>query len=80
MEHSSLELGIEVLEVGVRNIPDSARLHATLGALLVRAGMAERGESEFQRAQQLDPKAAYGDVGITQITACRLGRYAAAIR
>jgi tetratricopeptide (TPR) repeat protein len=65
MEHSSLELGIEVLEVGVRNIPDSARLHATLGALLVRAGMAERGEDEFQRAQQLDPKAAYGDVGMS---------------
>ncbi len=65
MEHSSLELGIEVLEVGVKNIPDSARLHATLGALLVRSGMPERAAGEFQRAQKLDPKAAYGDVGLS---------------
>ena len=65
MEHSSLELGVEVLEVGVKNIPNSARLHATLGALLVRAGMPERGAGEFQRAQELDPKAAYGDVGMS---------------
>jgi tetratricopeptide (TPR) repeat protein len=65
MEHSSLELGIEVLEVGVKNIPNSARLHATLGALLVRAGMPERGFEEFQRAQEMDPKAAYGDVGMS---------------
>lgn len=65
MEHSSLELGIEVLEVGVKNIPHSARLHATLGALLVRAGMPDRGFAEFERAQELDPKAAYGDVGMS---------------
>ena len=65
MEHSSLELGVEVLEVGVKNIPDSARLHATLGALLVRAGMPERGAGEFQMAQKLNPKAAYGDVGMS---------------
>lgn len=65
MEHSSLELGVEVLEVGVKNIPNSARLHATLGALLVRSGMPERGADEFQRAQELDPKAAYGDVGMS---------------
>lgn len=65
MEHSSLELGIEVLDVGVKNIPNSARLHATLGALLVRAGMPDRGFGEFKRAQELDPRAAYGDVGMS---------------
>jgi tetratricopeptide (TPR) repeat protein len=65
MEHSSLELGIEVLEVGAKNIPNSARLHATLGALLVRAGKSDRGFEEFERAQALDPKAAYGDVGMS---------------
>lgn len=65
MEHSSLELGIEVLEVGVKLVPTSARLHATLGALLVRSGMRERASQEFQRAQELDPKAAYGNVGLS---------------
>ena len=65
MEHSSLELGIEVLEVGVKLVPTSARLHATLGALLVRSGVQERASEEFQRAQELDPKAAYGNVGLS---------------
>ena len=65
MEHSSLELGVEVLEVGVKLVPKSARLHATLGALLVRSGMQERASQEFQTAQELDPKAAYGNVGMS---------------
>jgi tetratricopeptide (TPR) repeat protein len=65
MEHSSLELGVEVLEVGVKLVPKSARLHAVLAALLVRSGMAERGAAEFKIAQEMDPKAAYGNVGMS---------------
>lgn len=65
MEHSSLDLGVEVLEIGTRNIPASARLHATLGALLVRAGNMEKAEQEFATAQALDPKAAYGNIGLS---------------
>ncbi|HVX67958.1 MAG TPA: tetratricopeptide repeat protein [Bryobacteraceae bacterium] len=65
MEHRALDLGIEVLEVGTRNIPKSARLHATLGALLVRAAKMDAAEREFQIAQELDPKAAYGNMGMS---------------
>jgi tetratricopeptide (TPR) repeat protein len=65
MEHSSLDLGVEVLEVGTRNIPTSARLHATLGALLVRSGNTEKAQREFATAQTLDPKAAYGNIGLS---------------
>jgi tetratricopeptide (TPR) repeat protein len=65
MEHSSLDLGIDVLEVGIKNIPGSARLHATLGALLVRAGKLDRGTDEFQTAQTLAPQDAYGNVGVS---------------
>lgn len=64
MEHSSLDLGIDVLEVGVKNIPGSARLHASLGALLVRAGQLDRAAEEFETAQKLDPDAAYGNTGM----------------
>ena len=65
MEHSSLDIGIEVLEVGIRIVPQSARLHATLGALEVRAGQMERAEMMFARAQELAPTAAYGEVGMS---------------
>lgn len=65
MEHSSLDLGVEVLEVGTKNIPASSRLHATLGALLVRAGDMEKAQREFETAQMLDPKAAYGNIGLS---------------
>jgi tetratricopeptide (TPR) repeat protein len=65
MEHSSLDIGIEVLEVGIRIVPQSARLHATLGALEVRAGQMERAEAMFTRAQELAPEAAYGEVGMS---------------
>lgn len=65
MEHSSLDLGVEVLEVGTKNIPKSSRLHATLGALLVRAGNMEKAQREFETAQMLDPKAAYGNIGLS---------------
>ena len=65
MEHSSLELGVEVLEVGAKNIPGSSRLHATLGALLVRAGAIEKAQQEFEIAQKLNPKAAYGNIALS---------------
>ena len=65
MDHSSLEVGIEVLEVGIGNIPTSARLYAILGALEVHADHMERAETLFAKAQQMDPKMAHGDIGLS---------------
>lgn len=64
LEHSAIDLGIEVLEVGMKNNPQSARIQTMLGVLLARADRMPKAEEAFRRAEQLAPDAAFGRVGL----------------
>src|SRR5262249_20041218 len=44
LEHNAIPIGVEVLEAGAMNIPNSARIQAMLGVLHVRADQVEKGK------------------------------------
>lgn len=64
MDHSSFDLGIEITEVGLKNIPDSAALYAMRGILHAQKRQPEIAEADFEKADQLDPKQNFGVVGL----------------
>ena len=64
LEHSAIPLGIEVLEAGARNVPQSARIRAMLGILEARGGFTEKAEAAFQSAEAMAPGASLGSVGL----------------
>src|SRR5439155_1491292 len=64
MDHKALDLGLEAVRAGIRNAPGSARLQTLLGVLLVRSGNAASGQEAFRRAQELDPQAGLGRIGL----------------
>lgn len=63
LDHSSFDLGLEILDVAARNLPDSPRLHSTRGALLVQMAKYEDAQGEFAKAQALAPAATFAAVG-----------------
>ena len=78
MEQEAHDLGLEILEAGIKNIPRSARLHGMRGLILAQLSQFEKAEAEFARATELDPSQAPGRIGLS-ITLQQLGRHAEAI-
>jgi tetratricopeptide (TPR) repeat protein len=64
MDHGAYTLGIEIVEVGIKNIPDSASLYAMRGILRAQTTHFDEAESDFHRANQLQPDQVYGTVGL----------------
>lgn len=62
LEHQSLPLGIEVMEVGAKNNPQSARIQTILGVLHDRSGQTEKAAAAYSHAIQLAPDAGFGAV------------------
>lgn len=64
MDHGAYALGIEIVDVGLKNIPDSAALYAMRGILRAQTMQVDEAESDFRRANQLQPGQVYGTVGL----------------
>lgn len=60
LNHSSYQVGIDMIDVGLSKIPDSAALHAARGVLYVQSGQSEKGEADFEAAEKLNPNQAFG--------------------
>ena len=55
VEHDNFDLGLEIVDIGLRQLPDSWRLYLQRGVLLaMKARMAEA-EKEFESARRLAP-------------------------
>jgi tetratricopeptide (TPR) repeat protein len=59
LNHSSYQVGIDMINVGLSRIPDSAALHAARGVLFVQSGQYEKGEADFEAAEKLNPNQAF---------------------
>ena len=55
LDHDNFDLGMEILDIGLRYTPAAARLHLYRGVLLVMKGLVEDGEREFELARTLGP-------------------------
>lgn len=55
LDHENFDLGLEIVDVGIRYSPDAADLHTYRGVLLVMKGLVGEAESEFEKARALAP-------------------------
>lgn len=63
-QHASMPVGLDVVNVGLRQMPDSAELHFARGVLLCQLGRVDEGFRDFNRANELDPKLSF--VGVAE--------------
>ncbi len=78
-EHGAYDLGLEILAVGARNIPQSAAVRAMQGVIHAQLGHYEEAEAAFTEASRLDPNVRSAEVGRT-LTLQEAGRIEESIR
>jgi tetratricopeptide (TPR) repeat protein len=66
LEHDNFDLGLEVVDIGLRHLPDSWRLYLQRGVLLAMKGLMSDAEKEFETARRLapDPAVPYAALGM----------------
>ena len=65
MEHQAPDLALEMVSVGLKNIPDSPRLLATRGAIYATLSQPAKAEADFQLARRLTPDELYSTIGLS---------------
>jgi predicted Zn-dependent protease len=55
LDHENYDLGLEILDIGLRYRPDSGALHLQRGVVLAMKGQMEQAEREFETTRQLMP-------------------------
>jgi Flp pilus assembly protein TadD len=64
LRNESEDAAAEFVDVGLQNVPESARLHTLRGILKAQLGKYEEAASEFELANRLDPNRQYGAAGL----------------
>jgi tetratricopeptide (TPR) repeat protein len=81
-KHSSFQVGIDVIGVGIKNLPAAAALYVARGVLFIQLGQFEKGEADFATANRLDPSQTSGAVaeGLAQIQQSNLEQALATVQ
>jgi tetratricopeptide (TPR) repeat protein len=53
--HASYQAGIDMLNFGLKQLPDAAQLYLARGILYAQTGQYQKSEEDFAKADQLDP-------------------------
>lgn len=74
--HKSFQVGVDVINAGLRENPSAAPLFVARGILYVQLGQYDQGEADFATANRLDPRQTSGGVaeGLSQIEQSNLER------
>jgi tetratricopeptide (TPR) repeat protein len=64
LEHENLDLGLEIVDIGLGQRPDSARLHLQRGALLAMKGLLDQAEKAFAAASRLSPEGSVPQIAL----------------
>lgn len=62
LAHGLFQAGIETLNAGLLRVPDAAPLYVARGVLYSELAQYDKGEADFNRAEQLDPNVEGGSV------------------
>ncbi len=62
MEHQEFSLGLKVVDIGLNNLPQSARLHYQRGIFLSQLDQFDRARTDFERASDLAGGSEIGSV------------------
>ncbi len=57
--HSSYQVGVDMLNVGLGQIPNSAALYAARGILYIQMAQYDKGEADLETAERLDPRQSF---------------------
>ncbi len=60
LDHESFQAGIEMVDAGLRLLPQAAELYLARGVLYVQLARYDEAEADFAKADQLDPKHSLG--------------------
>ena len=55
-DHSSFDVGVDMLNVGISRLPQSAPLYLARGILYIQLAKYDKGQSDFETAERLDPR------------------------
>jgi Flp pilus assembly protein TadD len=55
VDHANYDLGLEIVSIGIRNVPQSDRLYFQRGALLAMKGQSAQSVGDFETASKLAP-------------------------
>lgn len=58
-DHSSFQVGIDMLNVGIKRLPKSAPLYLARGILHIQLAEYAKGEADFAAADRLDPRQSF---------------------
>jgi tetratricopeptide (TPR) repeat protein len=72
--HQSFQVGIDMVNVGIKHLPNAAPLYVARGVLSIQLAQYDKGEADFQTAMRLDPSQASSAVaqGMAQIQSSNL--------
>lgn len=62
MNHQSFQVGIDVINSGLKLQPKAAPLYVARGVLYVQLAQYDKAEADFEKANSLDPRASLGSV------------------
>jgi tetratricopeptide (TPR) repeat protein len=67
--HQSFQVGIDMIDAGLTQLPDSGALYLARGVLYVQLAQYDKADADFDKAERLDPNRALGSVarGLSQI-------------
>jgi tetratricopeptide (TPR) repeat protein len=75
-KHESFQVGVEMVNAGLAQLPKAASLYIARGILFIQMGQLEKGQSDFEAANRLDPGQASAAVaeGLAQMQSSNLDR------
>jgi len=73
-KHESFQVGVEMIDAGLTQLPKAAPLYIARGILFIQMGQFEKGQSDFEAANRLDPGQASAAVaeGLAQMQSSNL--------
>jgi tetratricopeptide (TPR) repeat protein len=73
-KHESFQVGVEMVDAGLAQLPKAASLYIARGILYIQMGQSEKGQSDFEAANRLDPSQASAAVaeGLAQMQSSNL--------
>lgn len=80
--HQSFQVGVDMINAGLQQIPKAANLYVARGILYVQLGQFEKAETDFANATQLDPSQTSGAVaqGLALVQQSNLDQALATVR
>jgi tetratricopeptide (TPR) repeat protein len=81
-KHESYQVGVDVINAGVTQLPNAAPLYIARGILFIQLGQFENGQADFEAANRLDPSQASASVaeGLAQLQQANLDQALATVR